>query len=282
MHLRYVYLNKEDRNMSSVVKRISEIKQPRGGYLKPSLLTSTQLQDNNILNENENVSPMLVGLAVDYLTRFMISKDADKAFEISMMGAFNSGIKHGCAYGYTDEFGDAKDKLDIIKKNNNNLSDIVIVCACKLCTFDVWYRNPRIAAEAQQSYDAYPDNDTIRNIRIMVNRALKFIDQYGPVIKYDFDFKPNGYTKTVTAGDGDFLTADTLWDFKVSKNKPTNKHTLQLMMYYIMGKHSGQSIYDSVHSIGIFNPRLNTAYTYDIDDKDLDMISDIEQNVIVY
>ena len=32
------------------------------------------------------------------------------------------------------------------------------------------------------------------------------------------------YTETVSAGDGDFLTSDTLWDFKVSKSKPTNKH----------------------------------------------------------
>ena len=40
-----------------------------------------------------------------------------------------------------------------------------------------------------------------------------------------------GYTYTFESGDGDFLTADTLLDFKVSKSKPTNKHNLQLLMY---------------------------------------------------
>ena len=56
---------------------------------------------------------------------------------------------------------------------------------------------------------------------------------YGPVVKDGFTFD-GGYTDIVTAGDGDFLTFDTLWDFKVSIKPPTNANTLQLLMYYIM------------------------------------------------
>ena len=75
----------------------------------------------------------------------------------------------------------------------------------------------------------------------------------GSIIKDGFTFEPakpddkayekmiktgkgsyGGYTYTVESGDGDFLTADTLWDFKVSKSKPTNKHTLQLLMYLLL------------------------------------------------
>lgn len=88
-----------------------------------------------------------------------------------------------------------------------------------------------------------PNKDTIKNIRLMVERSVKFWNEYGPIIKDGFTFEPNGYTKTVDTGDGDYLTADTLWDFKVSKSKPTNKHTLQLLMYWIMGQHSGQDTY---------------------------------------
>lgn len=47
-----------------------------------------------------------------------------------------------------------------------------------------------------------------------------------------FTFK-GGYSPIVTAGDGDYLTKDTLWDFKVSKKELNSKHTLQLLMYYI-------------------------------------------------
>ena len=35
-----------------------------------------------------------------------------------------------------------------------------------------------------------------------------------------------GYTYDVDRGDGDYLTEDTLWDYKVSKNKLTSKTTL--------------------------------------------------------
>ena len=47
-----------------------------------------------------------------------------------------------------------------------------------------------------------------------------------------------GYTNTVSAGDGDFTTADTLWDFKVSKMPVKKENTLQLLMYWRMGLHS--------------------------------------------
>ena len=56
----------------------------------------------------------------------------------------------------------------------------------------------------------------------MVNRALDFFNKYGPVIKDGFKFI-GGYTETITTGDGDFLTEDTLWDFKVSKKTATQR-----------------------------------------------------------
>ena len=113
---------------------------------------------------------------------------------------------------------------------------------------------------AKGADDINPDAETIQNIKIMVQRSVKFWEDYGPIVKDGFTFEPNGYTETVNSGDGDYLTADTLWDFKVSKSKPTNKHTLQLLMYWIMGQHSGQKIYKSIQNLGIFNPRLNEVF----------------------
>lgn len=84
------------------------------------------------------------------------------------------------------------------------------------------------------------------------------------MIQDGFTFE-GGYTDIITTGDGDFLTENTLWDFKVTKTNPTNKHTLQLLVYYLMGKQSKHDYFDNIDSIGIFNPRLNNAYTLDID-----------------
>lgn len=78
------------------------------------------------------------------------------------------------------------------------------------------------------------------------------------------------------------MTVDTLWDFKVSKAKPTNKHTLQLLMYWIMGQHSGQEIFKEIKYIGIFNPRLNTVYKLSLNSIPNEVIRRIEDEVICY
>ena len=91
-----------------------------------------------------------------------------------------------------------------------------------------------------------------------------------------------GYTAIVSSGDGDFLTNDTLWDFKVAKTKPNNKHTLQLLMYWIMGQHSGQEKYKNIKRLGIFNPRLNTVYLLNVKDIPENVIKTVEKEVIGY
>lgn len=91
-----------------------------------------------------------------------------------------------------------------------------------------------------------------------------------------------GYTATVSSGDGDFLSEDTLWDFKVSKSKPTSQHTLQLLMYWIMGQHSGQDKFKNITRLGIFNPRLNTVYLLNMEDVSPEIIATVEKEVICY
>ena len=116
----------------------------------------------------------------------------------------------------------------------------------------------------------------------MVQRSVEFWENYGPIVKDGFTFEPNGYTETVNSGDGDYLTTDTLWDFKVSKSKPTNKNTLQLLMYWIMGQHSGQEIYKNIQNLGIFNPRLNEVYLLNINTISKEIITEVEKDIICY
>lgn len=129
--------------------------------------------------------------------------------------------------------------------------------------------------------DIQPDEAAISNIRTMVERSLNFFEQYGPVVLDGPTFE-GGYTDVVSTGDGDFLTEDTMWDFKVSKKPPTNKHTLQVLMYYLMGKHSIHEEFDSVDIIGFFNPRLNTVYQMSVSDISPETIKTIEEEVIGY
>lgn len=91
-----------------------------------------------------------------------------------------------------------------------------------------------------------------------------------------------GYTGYVATGDGDFLTDDTLWDFKVSKQKLQNKYTLQLLMYWRMGLHSVHPEYRNVKYLGIYNPRMNVVYRLDVNNIPADVISTVETEVIGY
>lgn len=115
----------------------------------------------------------------------------------------------------------------------------------------------------------------------MINRSLLFLKQYGPVIQYGFTLK-GGYTELVTSGDGDFITEDTLWELKVSKRPPKASHTLQLLMYYIMGKHSIHSEIFDVKKLGIFNPRLNKIYYISIYSIDSHLITEVSEKIIGY
>ena len=73
--------------MASVTGRIAEIKQPRGGYIKPSEFEATFFDDDIILNDDENVHSSIVGMTVDYLTRFSMRTEIEEAFKISLQGA---------------------------------------------------------------------------------------------------------------------------------------------------------------------------------------------------
>lgn len=250
--------------MASVTNRIKEIKQPKGGYLNPCLFNKQVLNDEKQL-KSENVHPGIIGTVVDYMSRFMTYTNKRDAFAISLAGA---------RLVFED------DMAEIFLSKINGLDDKSLIYACKLVGYDTAYRAGITSFKTVDNIE--PNDDTLENIRIMVERSIKFFDEYGPVLADGFTFETDGYTSTVDSGDGDFMAKDTLWDFKTSKNEPTVNHTLQLVMYYIMGKHSGQRKYKNINKIGIFNPRLHIIYTYDMSIFPKDLIEEIEKNVICY
>ena len=283
MHLSY---------LGSVTHRISEVKQPYGGYVNPNKFDVTHLINDEELCEFENVHSSVVGLVVDYMTRFMTCHDVYDAFAISVQGFIIAERN-----GFADAVAMGKSFIEKIK----GLDDESIVNACKLVTFDVWRRHTDIAATCKTYVDTNPDAQTINNIRIMIKRSLAFFEKYGPVVENEFTFYPEhqdvndydrmiatgegtygGYTAIVNGGDGDFLTEDTMWDFKVSKSKPTSKHTLQLLMYWVMGQHSGRDVYKHITKLGIYNPRLNNVYILNIDGISDEIIATVEKDIICY
>lgn len=248
--------------MVSVTQRIAEIKQPRGGYLPMSGFEVINLNDGVILNE-ENVSGSTMGMVVDYLTRWAQSKDVEDAFQVSILGARR-----------VDREAEAMRLLSGIK----DMSDASIVNACKLVGFDTYARGVFVDYD---SSTVNPDHPTCQNIRTLVNRVLSFFNSYGPVTLEGFDLM-GGYSRVVDRGSGDFLTKNVLWDLKVMRKDPESKHSLQLLMYYIMGKRSIHKEFDSITKVGFYNPRLNKIYLMDMSKVDPQIIKTVEDEVICY
>ncbi len=250
--------------MYSVVGRVRNFKQPRGGYLSPTKFEKTILEDGVELNQTENIGANLVGMAVDYLARYMNGTPIKDAFYISLLGA---------------SIVNEANKAEMLIVGIRGVDDKSIINACKMVGYDVCYR---VGPGAFKSVDEIlPDAKTVENIRIMVNRCMTFMREYGPVVLDGFDFK-GGYTDIISSGDGDYITDDTLWELKVSSKPPRNIYTLQLLVYYLMGCRSIHKEFQNIKKIGIFNPRLNIVYRLDIDDIDNGVIESVSSDVIGY
>lgn len=258
-------LSKNNQARMTVTQRAKSFKQPRGGYIKRTDFEEISLGNGEEkLEENINVSPSLIGLAIDYLTRFMLTKNLEESFKISLYGANIKG-----------DIQLAEKLLNEIK----GLDDKSISNAIKLTGYDVIYRNGGLGYTPISYIN--PNPAAIKNTKIMVNRTLNFFDKYGPVTSYGFTFD-GAYTDTIINGDGDYLTSDTLWDLKVLKNNFTKDNTLQLLIYWRMGLRSDYETFKNIRYLGIYNPRKNKVFRYDTTNINREILEIIDKEVIGY
>lgn len=249
----------------TVTQRAKAVKQPRGGYIKRVEFDEVSLgAGDEVLNEYENVHASLMGMAIDYLTRFILTGDREDAFKISLLGS--EKIKK-------------KRTANKLLRGVTGLDDKSIANAIKLSGFDVLYRAGRMGYVPVE--EIKPDQATIENVRIMVERTLNFIEKYGPITKEGFTFE-GAYTKVISTGDADYLTEDTLWDLKVLKNYFTKNHTMQLFIYRRMGLRSDYETFKKIKKLGIYNPRKNKAFTYDLSKLSQETIRIVDEEVIGY
>lgn len=241
-------------------------KQPYGGFLKPKDFKKEVVDDGKILNEEENIAPGLVGLAVEYLTKLEYGYEPSDIFSISLFGALLSRQE-----------AKSQELLNHIKKGLDPLS---IASACELVSFDTAVRAGLNTYRPVNHKDI--SEQTIENISILVQRALNFFNENGTIINIGTTFE-GGYSQKIDSGDCDLLTADGLWDMKVSKQPINSKQTLQLLIYYVMGLRSiHKEQFTSLTRLGIFNPRNNTARYIHVNEIPIDLINTIEKDVIEY
>ncbi len=249
--------------MLSVTERVQNCIQPSKGYLPVSNFRKITFEDENHVDAIASDVASTVGLVVDYMTRFLLGFPKTEAFKISLEGAREANKEKT-----------AKDYLKKIK----GLDEKSIINACRLVCFDVAFRQ-KLFDDNDEKIDINAINAD--SIICLINRCLSFFNEYGPVKKIGFTFG-DGYTRLVSSGDGDYLTNDTLWDLKVSRNRFDSKNTLQILMYYIMGIHSGYPIFEAINRIGLFNPFKNEAIMIDVSDISDEVMWKVSHDVIGY
>ena len=111
--------------MFSVTSRITYIQQPKGGYINPKPLKLVELLDAEKLFPTPSAYKSIQGMAVDYLTRFLLGAPIEDAFKISLLGA-----------KVVDEEELAFDLLHSIV----GVDEGSIRCACQMVGYDVAYR----------------------------------------------------------------------------------------------------------------------------------------------
>ena len=243
--------------MLSVTRRIKTAYQPKTGYVPKELFNFITFEDAKTLN---NIDPKLApiqGIATDYLTRFLLTGDKESAFDISFKGA--EALDY---FKQTDEnVNNAKRLLDGVQ----SLDSESIRNVCELSIYDSAYRAGIHAYKRDKSIIDLFNYNLFDNIETLVNRSLEFFKTQKPLTLSGFNFE-GGYTELVSAGDGDYLTEDTLIDLKCSKSEFKREWSLQLLMYYLLGIHSNHKEFDTVTKLSIFNAVRNQSLVCNIDE----------------
>ena len=263
--------------MSSVTGRVSEVKQPYGGYLQPKEMDKIEYGGDYLSKDNESSSSSCIGTVVDYLTRLELKHSFDDAFQISLLGLkrYYTMIKINEKLYQT--------YLKRFKKIKVGLDDNSIKLACEFVGYDVYFRTSYFNEPTLN----IPDDETIEHIRTMVNRTLKFVQSCEGEISEDNSFLKQtlgggfitGFTPLTTSGDFDFCIDEKMIDIKTISKKINSKHTLQVLMYALMYNHMYP---DTIKEVGIFNPRTNTYYYKRLSDIREDYLEEIKNEVIGY
>lgn len=255
--------------VKTVTEIVNKIKQPHGGYIQTRWFKQYSYDDGIILNKSENILANIIGLCVEYLTQKFLGFETEYVFKSCLYGVNNYLIFKG----ETDNSYFKYILREIDKAYE--LTDDVIKYALELCSYDVCYKT------GDCSYFKpipEPNVETIENIRTMVKRGITFFEKEG--IPCECGFSVSDVTPNIV-GFGDFLTDDTIIDFKTVNGGLTAKYTLQLFLYYRLGIFSNNRNLWNVSNIGIFNPRLNKYYVLNVNDIPEDVLNTLDEIFLV-
>lgn len=276
--------------MGSVSELIEKIEQPAFGILPISYFEKKELrQDSYILANKSSISAIHLGLIVDYCVKYILGvKLSDilhveyegyaEHIRVSAIRYFDSISEQARTQIYIEDERKSICLSDFVSRvENAETFDDFVTNMLYVIQYGDFIRDIRYAFNrVGETFNKKLNQDELRDILIFFMRTQSWVKTLGEVTPM-YKFKPYGYNNTVTSGEGDFCSKYTLWDLKVSNGEPTSKDTLQMLIYYIMAKHSGNKLYKDINSIGFYNPKLDATWLCKIDNISPSTIRKIEK-----
>ena len=150
--------------------------------------------------------------------------------------------------------------------------------ASELVVYDAVYRAGYYNPNLKTPKITNEDRDAIE---LMVNETKLYLLEKEKIVALGVSFKAEG-ANNVSPSDADFLTEESIIDLKCSVSKPTSKHTLQLILYYILGLHEYPNEFKKLKYIKIINPRIDKVFSYEIKKIDVEDLKYNEKEIMGY
>lgn len=283
--------------MKSVTDIVKVVSQPVKGYLPISNFEVKEL-GGDILQCD--IQPILIGKCVDSVLRLIVNTEPEVVFRSSVIGYENRVQYFANSFSYcgntevvSKEIRDEDGKFNVYSlisriKPLIESYDIyrLFIVVLTIHQYDIWeydYYYISSRSTIDSSRPKYYKKSDIRVLVEMYKRLLSWLcTMLEKGVIFDYKFYPDGYTDKVKYGVGDFVCANTLFDLKCIKGEPNKRHTLQLLMYYIMGIHSNNKLYKNVRYLGIYSPITNKVWSIDINTIPKELINKVGCEVIGY
>lgn len=284
----------------------------RGQYPSTKMFTTENIASDSygdLTRDNEQLRPQTIGTAIDFMTRWFVTKQSfDQLIETPKFG-----YKHGIEALKYIEKANAEYTDDFLREHNFKRSDIVPdnnfqVSAKRLIT--IWNETCKVIKSNQDmgaltskqimafvalskfedsyrgGYGAFGninftkkiDSVSETHLRIMLNRSKDLFDKIGyPTVT---NFAINGDDiKTSIYGDGDYLSPNYVLDYKCYTRDRLDRAIIsQLQLYYCLGKRIKKyDEFKTVHQLMIFNPRYGNLHTLELKGLSKDYYKDVNE-----
>ena len=249
--------------MASVKNILDDIHQPKNGLLPISIFERNRFNDVNSLTKIPQKMEKIVYSTVNCLVRFFLKRDAASAFENSFLGA---------------SFIREENKAQVLAKKVTGLDDTSIIAAMHLANYEDCLKS---VTEYRVLDEREITSDIIKNIKVLFNRIMSFMARYGSKIIYNHTLE-GGYTDAVDTGTIPFVTNESILLLSFGENEPSIEETLELLIYYVMSKHSIYPTLKEVKYVSFYNPITNTFFKCNAPLISGTAVSLIEEKVLKY